>query len=317
MTLAELYSRLQLPIQTTDGILSADAQFPLRVPEPYLQRIEPGNPVDPLLLQVLPQSVEMTLHEGYTNDPLEEAQSNPIPGLVHKYKSRVLIILSGGCAVNCRYCFRRHFPYEGNQLGKAQWLEILSYLQQDDQINEVIFSGGDPLATPDKRIQSFIHDLEKVPHLKRLRIHSRFPIVIPQRITEGLVSMLAKTRLQSIMVIHANHANEIDGNVEDALTKLHRAGVTLLNQTVLLKGVNDSATALTQLSERLFTAHTLPYYLHLLDKVQGAGHFDVDENKAKQLILALQANLPGFLVPKLVREEPNKPSKTLIDLKLD
>lgn len=313
----ELCARFKLPYSSDSGTIQAHTQFPLRVPEPYLQRIEVGNPNDPLLLQILPQAQEMQVQPGYSSDPLAENENNPIAGLVHKYKSRALVILSGGCAINCRYCFRRHFPYEDNQLGSAQWQTILHYLEQDKDINEVIFSGGDPLATPDKRIRGFIKDLEKIPHIKRLRIHSRLPIVIPQRITDEFISLLSESRLQAIMVVHANHGNEINDEVGNALSRLNHAGITTLNQSVLLKGVNDSADALIALSERLFEFNTLPYYLHLLDKVQGSSHFEVEDMVAKKLILELQANLPGYLVPKLVREEPNKPSKTLIDLRLD
>lgn len=313
----ELCARLKITYSNELATEQAASQFPLRVPEPYLERIEIGNPKDPLLLQILPQAQEMLVQPGYTSDPLDEAQSNPTAGLVHKYKSRVLVILSGGCAINCRYCFRRHFPYEENQLGSEQWQAILQYLAQDEAINEVIFSGGDPLATPDKRLEGFIKDLEAIPHLKRLRIHSRLPIVIPQRITDSLIRLLSETRLQTVMVVHANHANEIDQHVGNALLKLNQAGTITFNQSVLLKGINDSASNLIALSERLFEFNTLPYYLHLLDKVQGSKHFAIDDITAKKIMGELQANLPGYLVPKLVREEPSKPSKTLIDLRLD
>lgn len=313
----ELCARFKLSYTSDSATDRAHAQFPLRVPEPYLERIEAGNPNDPLLLQILPQAEEMQIQTGYSADPLAENESNPVAGLVHKYKSRALVILSGGCAINCRYCFRRHFPYEENQLGSEQWQSILHYLMQDEDINEVIFSGGDPLATPDKRIKGFINDLAAIPHLKRLRIHSRLPIVIPQRVTDELITLLSESRLQTIMVVHANHRNEIDEHVGSALYRLNRAGITTLNQSVLLKGVNDSAEALITLSERLFEFNTLPYYLHLLDKVQGSRHFEIEDREAKKIMLELQASLPGYLVPKLVREEPNKPSKTLIDLRLD
>lgn len=319
ITLPELLDRLQLSpaTNTSAAVTAANQQFPLRVPEPYLSRIKPDDAADPLLLQVLPQAVEMGITPGYKSDPLEEASHNPVPGLIHKYQSRVLVVLSGGCAINCRYCFRRHFPYEENQLGSNQWQQVVDYIKQDQRINEVIFSGGDPLATSDHRLQKLISSLTEIPHLQRLRIHSRLPIVIPQRVTTELIDALTHSRLQTLMVVHANHPNEIDDHVGKALQLMHQAGITVLNQSVLLKDVNDSTEPLVTLSERLFAFNVMPYYLHLLDRVQGAEHFEVSEQKAKKLILAMQAQLPGYLVPKLVREEPNKMSKTLIDLAFD
>lgn len=312
LSLPELYERLGLSLTANEEQLSAAQSFAIRAPAPYLDRIEPGNAEDPLLLQILPQAREMQAVSGYHLDPLEESDSNPLPGLVHKYQSRVLLILSGACAINCRYCFRRHFPYSDNQLGKQQWQQILTYLQQNPKVNEVIFSGGDPLATPDQRLQKLLDDLAEIPHISRIRIHTRLPIVIPQRITDELLSTLTSTRLDCLMVIHANHPNEIDEAVSQQLLRVKSAGVTLLNQSVLLKGINDDAATLAALSEKLFSAGCLPYYLHLLDPVAGAAHFDCDEREGKNLIKAMQAQLPGYLVPKLVREVPDRPSKTLI-----
>lgn len=317
LTLQQLYQRLELALPDCNKAVQASEDFPLRVPEPYLQRIEPGNPDDPLLLQILPQAEETIAVPGYSVDPLQEANSNPLPGLVHKYQSRVLLILSGGCAINCRYCFRRHFPYNDNQMGKDQWQQILDYLRADTRINEVIFSGGDPLATPDKRLAGFIDDLEGIEHLQRLRIHSRLPVVIPQRITNELVNRLSQSRLQTLMVIHANHANEIDHCVAAALQQMQQAGIQLLNQTVLLKGINDDVDSLEQLSETLFRSQVMPYYLHMLDEVAGAAHFDVKLEQAQALIKALQARLPGYLVPRLVKEEAGKASKTLLNIHAD
>ncbi|KGK41855.1 hypothetical protein LH51_11715 [Nitrincola sp. A-D6] len=309
---AELLSCLELPADLLEGARQGDALFSLKVPHPYLQRIKKGNPLDPLLLQVLPQLQETQHQPGYTQDPLAEQQANPLPGLIHKYTHRVLLVLSGACAINCRYCFRRHFAYQENQLGKAQWQQILAYLHQHPEVDEVIFSGGDPLATPDVRLQRMIHDLEKIPHLERLRIHTRLPVVIPSRITPALLSALSETRLQSLVVLHINHANEIDAEVKHASRLITQHNIPLLNQSVLLKGVNDSVAVQKTLSKTLFAAGILPYYLFLFDPVAGAAHFDLSETQAKDLAAHLQAELPGYLMPRLAVEIPGKASKTLL-----
>ena len=313
-SLPELLTRLELPATLAEQGATASQEFSLRVPEPYLARIEKGNPSDPLLLQVLPQAQEMLNLPGFTEDPLAEMASNPLPGVIHKYRGRVLLIMTGACAINCRYCFRRHFPYQDNQLSSAQWQQVLDYLRDDTSISEVIFSGGDPLATPDKRFARFVSDLETIPHLQRLRIHSRLPVVIPQRITQTFIDTLASSRLHSVLVIHSNHANEIDSSTGNALKKLQQAGIIVLNQAVLLKGINDTLPAQKALHETLFRYGVLPYYLFVLDKVQGAAHFDVDDTAATALIKALQAELPGYLIPRLAREIPGRPSKTLLSL---
>lgn len=309
---AELLKRLALPDDLLDGAIAGDALFDLRVPEPYLSRIEKGNPRDPLLLQVLPLQQETQELPGYTTDPLEENASNPLPGLIHKYTHRVLLILSGACAINCRYCFRRHFAYQDNQLGREQWQAILTYLQEHSEVEEVIFSGGDPLATPDNRLERMIQDLEQIPHVERLRIHTRLPVVIPSRITPALTHMLANTRLSSVIVLHINHANEIDEAVKRAATQLTQQNITLLNQSVLLRGVNDNATVQKTLSKSLFAAGILPYYLFLFDPVAGAAHFDIPEEEARRLAAEMQASLPGYLMPRLAVEIPGKSSKTLL-----
>ena len=309
---AQLLKRLALPDDLLDGAIAGDALFDLRVPEPYLSRIERGNPRDPLLLQVLPQQQETQELPGYTTDPLEENASNPLPGLIHKYTHRVLLILSGACAINCRYCFRRHFAYQDNQLGREQWQGILTYLQEHSEVEEVIFSGGDPLATTDKRLERMIQDLELIPHIERLRIHTRLPVVIPSRITPALIHMLANTRLSSVMVLHINHANEIDAAVKRAAAQLTQQNITLLNQSVLLRGVNDNATVQKTLSKSLFAAGILPYYLFLFDPVAGAAHFDIPEEEARRLAAEMQASLPGYLMPRLAVEIPGKSSKTLL-----
>lgn len=292
------------------GLDSGALSFPLRVPRPYADRIVAGDSEDPLLRQVLPLAVENQPVPGYISDPLDEATSNITPGIIHKYHGRVLLILTGACAINCRYCFRREFPYSENQNSMTEWQQALDYIRQDSSISEVIFSGGDPLLNSDKKLQQLTLTIADIPHVKRLRIHTRLPVVIPQRVNNELLNWLTETRLQTVMVIHCNHANEIDSQVEKALQQLRNHGITLLNQSVLLKGINDDLLSLTHLSERLFEVGVLPYYLHLLDKVQGAAHFDIDENQASQLVGKLTNRLPGYLVPKLVREIAGKPAKT-------
>ncbi|MDF2181740.1 EF-P beta-lysylation protein EpmB [Neptuniibacter sp. CAU 1671] len=309
---AELLHQLQLSPDLLPAAVEACKLFPLRVPQPFLSRIEPGNLQDPLLQQILPLGAELETVSGFSQDPLGEKAANPVPGLIHKYKGRVLLVLTGACAINCRYCFRRHFPYQDNRLGPEQWQQILEYIRADNTIHEVIFSGGDPLATPDSRFFRLLDDLEKIPHLKRLRIHSRLPIMIPQRITDTFCRRLRDSRLNTVMVIHANHANELDTEVAAALQLLRDQQITLLNQAVLLKGVNDSLEALVKLCERVFELGVLPYYLFTLDRVAGAAHFEVAEHEAQQLLGQLQATLPGYLVPRLAKEIAGEPSKTLI-----
>ncbi|PSW55594.1 EF-P beta-lysylation protein EpmB [Photobacterium leiognathi] len=296
--------------------LAARKLFALRVPLSFVDKMEIGNPYDPLLRQILPLAQEFEVHQGYSVDPLEE-QQNEIPGLLHKYHNRVLLIVKGGCAVNCRYCFRRHFPYSDNKGNKRQWQQSLEYIAAHPEINEVILSGGDPLMAKDHELQWLIEHIAAIPHIKRLRIHSRLPVVIPTRITNALCQILSETRLQTILVTHINHANEIDDALKTAMQKLKQANVTLLNQGVLLKGVNDSVAALTDLSETLFDAGIQPYYLHVLDRVQGAAHFMVDDEIARQLMAGLITKVSGYLVPKLTREIGGRASKTPLDLLLE
>jgi len=291
-----------------EDLLSA---LQLRVPRPFVQQMNIGDPNDPLLRQVLPLVDEFRVEPGFHKDPLDE-QSSPANGLLHKYHGRVLLILQGGCAVNCRYCFRRHFPYDELTISQRQIDDTLDYIKQNPEVNEVILSGGDPLMAKDERLHKLVRELEALPQLTRLRIHSRLPVVIPSRLTDGLLTSLTQSRLQVVLVIHANHANEISNDLSAALKKWHNAGIHLLNQSVLLRGVNDSSEVLCRLSETLFRANVLPYYLHQLDKVEGASHFEVSDDKAQQLWLDMTQQLPGFLVPKLVREQARKPSKTAI-----
>ncbi|WP_114418168.1 EF-P beta-lysylation protein EpmB [Marinospirillum perlucidum] len=310
----ELCREVGLDPQTLDtpaeGLQAGHQLFQTLVPRPFIQRMQKGDPKDPLLLQVLPQSRETQHWPGFTQDPLEEASANPLPGLIHKYSSRVLLTLAGSCAVNCRYCFRRHFPYAENSLGQEALDRILDYLNRDSRINEVILSGGDPLATSDKRLASVVKKLESIPHLKRLRIHTRLPVVLPSRVDTRLLDWLSSGRLDKVMVIHINHPNEIDTSLEAALADLRGIGVTLFNQSVLLRGVNDDPEILAELSEKLFSLKVLPYYLHAFDPVEGAAHFALEDTAAQQLYQQLLARLPGYLVPRLVREFPDRPSKT-------
>ena len=289
--------------------------FALRVPRAFIARMEPGNPNDPLLRQVLTSQEEFINAPGFSTDPLEE-QHSVVPGLLHKYSNRALLLVKGGCAVNCRYCFRRHFPYAENQGNKRNWQQALEYISAHPQLDEIIFSGGDPLMAKDHELDWLLTQLESIPHIKRLRIHSRLPIVIPARITDTLVARIAASSLQVLLVNHVNHANEIDAAFRASMKKLRMAGVTLLNQSVLLRGVNDNANTLADLSNALFDAGVMPYYLHVLDKVQGAAHFMVSDEEARAIVRELLTQVSGYLVPKLAREIGGEPSKTPLDLGL-
>ena len=307
-----LLERLSLPNELLEQAQAASQLFPLRVPLEFLSRMELGNPDDPLLKQVLPIRDEFIQTPGFTEDPLNESDARPTPGVVHKYKDRALLILSGACAINCRYCFRRHFPYSDNQLSGEHWQRALAYLKEHTELREVIFSGGDPLVTSDHRFSKMVADLEAIPHLERLRVHTRLPVVIPSRVTDQLNDTLHNSRLNCVVVLHINHANEIDQSLSDAVTKLKQSGATILNQAVLLKGVNDSADEQVRLSRALFSAGILPYYLFLFDPVAGASHFDIPIERGKEIFTQMQRELPGYLVPRLAKEISGKTSKTLL-----
>lgn len=307
----ELLEILELSkAQLLSGAILASGQFKLRVPRAFVRKMEVGNPLDPLLLQVLPHHLEMEEHEGFVTDPLDEEQANQIPGVLHKYKSRFLLTLTGACAVHCRYCFRRHFPYQENLPKNEDWLNIKGYLEAHPEINEVILSGGDPLTLSNRKLATWIERLESLSQIKILRIHSRVPIVTPERIDEELVSLLKNSRLRVILVVHSNHPAELDNLTCAKLSHLAKQNILVLNQAVLLKGVNDSAQTLVNLSQRLFEAQILPYYLHVLDKVKGAHHFDLGAEKIDQIYKDVLASLPGYLVPKLVREVAGENNKT-------
>ena len=317
LTLAELLKKLDISADDFAASIDGDPDispqdFPIRAPAPFIDRMVKGDINDPLLRQVLPLVKEHDITPGYTADPLHEADFNNTPGLIHKYQSRALLIVTKACAIHCRYCFRRHFPYEDNQPSRAMWTEALNYLQQHTEINEVIYSGGDPLASSNGQLNWLSQKVAAIPHIKTLRIHTRLPVVLPQRIDTALLEILQQWPGKTVVVIHSNHANELDESVKIAIDKLKSVGVTVLNQTVLLKGINDSATALVELSERLFEIGVLPYYLHLLDTVSGAAHFAISDTQAKVIMGEVTSRLPGYLVPKLVREEADKASKTPI-----
>ncbi|MEQ6884271.1 EF-P beta-lysylation protein EpmB [Salicola sp. Rm-C-2C1-2] len=312
-----LCQRLSLPESMIAGMAAGHRQFPIRAPEPWLQRIEPGNPDDPLLRQILPFPEEGEDHTGYVSDPLEEVSgddASAASGLVHKYASRALLMVTGACAINCRYCFRRHFPYDEHQLGGSGWDEALARIQADPAINEVIFSGGDPLASPDRLLARLAAAVAAIPTVQRLRIHTRLPVVIPQRVNADLLEWLSQTPLQKVLVLHINHPAEIDDDVRRALRALADTGATLLNQAVLLRRINDNAETLERLSERLFECGVLPYYLHAFDPIAGAAHYDTGDEKARELARQLIERLPGFLVPRLVREIPGAPAKQPLNL---
>jgi EF-P beta-lysylation protein EpmB len=306
----ELLAYLQLPSTLASPL--AEKQFRTRVPRGFAARMTPGNPHDPLLLQVLatPDELQGTMH--FSKDPLAEAMVTPHKGLLHKYQGRVLFIMTGSCAIHCRYCFRRHFPYQEHNPGRAGWASSLAYIAQHKDIHEVILSGGDPLLVKDNWLAELLTDLAAIPHLRTVRFHTRIPVVLPERITPSLLRILEACPLRKVIVLHSNHPQELDDNVLRACEALAKASCHLLNQSVLLARVNDDVDVLAHLSERLFTCGVLPYYLHVLDKVEGAGHFDLPLPRALQIFRDLQARLPGYLVPRLAREDAGKTQKTLL-----
>jgi EF-P beta-lysylation protein EpmB len=308
----ELLRLLDLDPQQTVGpaMLAAEA-FRLRVPRGFVRRMRRGDPCDPLLLQVLPGARELIQTPGFGADPLEERAAARAPGLLQKYFGRALLISTGACAVHCRYCFRREFPYaEADQRGR--WRSALEAIAADPSLEEIILSGGDPLSLTDARLRQLTDALQAMPHIRRLRLHTRTPIVLPERIDSGFLSWLETLPWPTVIVLHANHANEIDAEVRDAASRLRMAGATLLNQSVLLAGINDSVEALEALSQALWSAQVLPYYLHLLDRVRGTAHFEVPEPQAQVIMAHLASRLPGFLVPRLVRESAGAPAKTIV-----
>lgn len=293
------------------GSANAGAKlFSLRVPRSFVRRMRKGDPDDPLLRQILPLEAEAVPAPGFDSDPVGDLDSAVRPGLLHKYHGRVLLVTTGACAVNCRYCFRRHFPYANENPRSGGWQAALDYIGNDTSISEVILSGGDPLSLTDARLSELANAVAAIPHVRRLRIHTRQAVVLPSRIDDNLLGWLDALPLQKTIVVHINHANEIDRQLTAGLTALKQTGAVLFNQSVLLRGVNDSTQTLEQLSETLFEAGVIPYYLHLLDRVAGAAHFEVNDQQAHTIHGELRARLPGYLVPRLVREEAGEPNKT-------
>ncbi|MCQ4163693.1 EF-P beta-lysylation protein EpmB [Tahibacter harae] len=306
----ELLRLLGLQHRAAELLPGRDTGFALRVPRGFVARMRPGDPADPLLRQVLPLAAELEATPGYSIDAVGDLAARSAHGVLQKYAGRALLIATGSCAVNCRYCFRRHFPYAEETAAANHWREALAAVTADTSIDELILSGGDPLSLSNAKLVELGQALQSLPHVTRLRIHSRLPVVLPQRVDEGLTGWLAALPLQKVVVLHANHANEFDAEVDAACARLREAGCTLLNQAVLLRGVNDDADALAALSQRGFAAGVLPYYLHQLDRVLGAAHFEVDDTVAAALVEALRTRLPGYLVPRLVREIAGEKSKT-------
>ncbi|MCC5868227.1 MAG: EF-P beta-lysylation protein EpmB [Gammaproteobacteria bacterium] len=323
---AEWQQQMRLAIRNLDALLEALSltpedvrvcaqaarDFPVLVPPAMLARMRAGDARDPLLLQVLPRYEESLDVSGYVNDPLAESAAVLGDGMLQKYAGRLLLISTAACAVHCRYCFRRHFPYADHQAAGNEWRAVLAALRADPTLRELILSGGDPLMLADRRLASLFTQLRDVPGLRRVRLHTRMPVVLPQRVDDGLLATLALLPCPVVMVLHVNHARELDATTAAALARLSAAGVTLLNQAVLLRDINDDVASQTQLWTGLFDQGVLPYYLHLLDPVAGAAHFNVPEPDALALMAALRARLPGYLVPRLAREQPGHPAKTVL-----
>jgi EF-P beta-lysylation protein EpmB len=308
----ELIATLRLDRSLLPAAQKAAASFQLRVPRSYVARMKVGDPTDPLLRQVLPLDRELDEVPNFVSDPLGEHAALRAPGLLQKYRGRALMITTSACAVHCRYCFRREFPYSEQTTESPRWRAALSEIGRDSSLEEVILSGGDPLSLSDARLKSLTNALATVPHVRRLRLHTRQPIVLPSRVDEGLLGWLKTVAIPTVFVLHVNHPNEIDSDVRAACEKLRASGVTLLNQSVLLRGVNDNVEVLAELSRRLFDTGVLPYYLHVLDHVRGAAHFEVPEAEARAIAGQLAARLSGYLVPRLVREIYGAPAKVTL-----
>ena len=305
----ELLGLLGLEAEATAVPEEALAAFALRVPRGFVARMRPGDRHDPLLRQVLPLVDELRAVPGFDLDAVGDGAAKKARGVIHKYEGRALLVATGSCAINCRYCFRRHFPYAEETAAAGGWADAVAAIAADPGISEVILSGGDPLSLATRKLEELTGQLRDLPHLRRLRIHSRLPVVLPERVDVELLDWLRGLPWPVAVVVHANHANEFDATVDAAMDALRDAGASLLNQAVLLAGVNDSVDALADLCERGFEAGVLPYYLHQLDRVAGTAHFEVDDDRARALHAALVARLPGYLVPRLVRELPGDASK--------
>jgi EF-P beta-lysylation protein EpmB len=309
----ELCRLLDLPVEFASAAKEAARQFRLFAPRGFVARMRVGDPTDPLLRQVLPLADEMLAVPGFTIDPVRDDLAERQPGLLHKYDGRVLLVTTGTCAIHCRYCFRRHFPYDETPRSLADWQPALNEIAADESVHEVILSGGDPLTLVDATLSELVDAIANVRHVRRLRIHTRLPIVIPERVTEELIDVLQTCRLTPIVVLHANHANELDSHVAGAISRLSGAGIVLLNQAVLLAGVNDSVDAQAALCERLVDLRVIPYYLHQLDRVASAAHFEVPVAEGRRIIRELRDRLPGYAVPRYAAEVPGAGSKTVLE----
>lgn len=315
MSTSELLNYLEIdkhPLANTE----AEKLFELRVPKAYLDKIKKGDPLDPLLLQILPQNKELLKVDGFTDNPLDEGDYNPVRGLFHKYKNRVLLIASSTCAINCRYCFRRTFPYDEHRQSRSDWQAALDYIQSNEQLDEVIFSGGDPLIQSNQSLLWLLQEVDSIEHIARIRIHTRMLTSLPERLDDQLFEGLKALKTPLVIVTHCNHPNELGNELKPTFSKLRSANITLLNQSVLLKQVNDNAATLTKLSKKLFDLGILPYYLFLLDPVSGSAHFEVSLIEAKRLYEELQSEVPGYLLPRLSVEIAGMPSKTLVNFQL-
>lgn len=306
-----LFALLDLPKQAQ---IHTPKQFGLRVPHAFIKKMKKGDINDPLLRQVLPDTKETWTIGGYSTDPLDENNHNPIKGLLHKYQSRVLLTVTGACAVHCRYCFRQHFDYHANQPSTHEMDAVIGYITKHTEVDEVILSGGDPLSLSNKRLKLWLDKIADIAHIRTVRLHTRLPVVLPNRVDDELITLIRHYQKNIVIVLHINHPNEIDDQLIAKTKQLKDAGATLLNQSVLLADINDDIHTLSKLSQDLFGAGILPYYLHILDKVQGAAHFDIAISDAIRLYWQLLEVLPGYLVPKLVQELPNRPFKTPIDI---
>jgi EF-P beta-lysylation protein EpmB len=305
----DLIQQLELDATLIPEAKKAANKFSLRVPSRYVDLMKRGDLTDPLLRQVLPIDSELIQQDGFSDDPVGDVNAMAESGLLHKYHGRALLITTGACAIHCRFCFRRNFPYSDHLADPAHWHSTVAYIESHPELDEVILSGGDPLMMSDQRLSNLIQAIAKIDHVKRLRIHSRMPVVLPERITPPLLQLFAESRLKIILVMHANHPNEVVDDFAEAAKQLTGVGVMLLNQSVLLKGVNDATSILAELSERLFSIGVLPYYLHLLDRARGTAHFEVSEEAAVEIYRQLLAQLPGYLVPRMVREIEGATSK--------
>lgn len=307
---AALLELLDLPVDHLNVL--PDPKFPMLVPLAFARRMQQGDSADPLLRQVLPAVDENRRLDGFSADPVGDMASRQAPGVLHKYSGRVLLIVTGACAIHCRYCFRQQFPYAEERAPGRRWQQALDYLESAEDVEEIILSGGDPLMLSTRQLAGLTEQLTKLPRIKRLRLHTRMPVTLPARITPALLTWMKNLPWPLVVVLHANHAAEFDSSVDTALSRLRNQGAHLLNQAVLLAGINDQPDALANLMERSFFAGALPYYLHFLDRVHGAHRFEVDLGRARMLSESLRRRLPGYLVPRLVREEQGQPYKTPI-----